>query len=78
VKKVFLLSLTLGLLALPLHPQNVWSSKIDTFGDFVPASFNPNANGVVSVFTPATSITLTPRSAFLPGRSNRMQPVARD
>ncbi len=59
MKKVFLLSLTLGLLALPLHAQNVWSSKIDTFGNFVPASFNPNANGVVSVFTPATSITVT-------------------
>jgi hypothetical protein len=59
VKKVFLLAFALSLLALPLHAQNVWSSKIDTFGNFVPASFNPNANGVVSVFTPATSITVT-------------------
>ncbi len=56
MKKVYLLTIALALFALPLHAQNLWSSKIDTFGNFVPASFNPNANGVVSVFTPATDI----------------------
>ena len=59
MKRVFLLSMALGFLALPLNAQNVWSGKIDTFGNFVPSSFNPNANGVVSVFTPATNITVT-------------------
>jgi hypothetical protein len=59
MKKAFLLSIALGLFALPLHAQNVWSSKIDTFGNFVVLPSNPNANGVVSVFTPASNITVT-------------------
>ncbi len=59
MKKVFpLLTLALGLLALPLHAQNVWTSKIDTFSNYVPVPSNPNANGIVSVFTPATNITV--------------------
>jgi hypothetical protein len=59
VKRVFLLTLAVGLLlALPLHAQNVWSSKIDTFGNYVKQTANPNANGIVSVFTPATGITV--------------------
>ncbi len=56
--KKLLLTLALGLLALPLHAQSVWSSKIDTFGNFVPSSFNPHATGIVSIFTPATGITI--------------------
>jgi hypothetical protein len=59
MKKAFLLTLALCLLALPLHAQNVWNSKIDTFGNFVRQSANPTANGVVSTFTPATAITVT-------------------
>jgi hypothetical protein len=58
VKKLFLLTMTLGLLILPLHAQNVWSSKIDTFGNFVHSPFNPHANGIVSILTPATAITV--------------------
>ncbi len=55
--KKLLFSLTLCLFALPLHAQNVWSSKIDTFGNFAPAP-GSNANGIVSIFTPATGITV--------------------
>ena len=58
MKRLILLSATLCLMALPLHAQNVWTVKIDTFGNFVKSSFNPDANGIVSVFTPATSITV--------------------
>jgi len=58
VKKLLLLSATLCLMVLPLHAQNVWTVKVDTFGNFVKASFNPNANGIISVFTPAASITI--------------------
>jgi hypothetical protein len=59
VKKVFLLAFALGILTLPLHAQYVWTSKIETFGNFVKQSINPNANGIVSIFTPATGITVT-------------------
>ena len=59
MKKLFLLNLALGLFVLPLHAQNVWSSKIDTFGNFVQQPSNPYSNGVVSIFTPATGITIT-------------------
>jgi hypothetical protein len=58
MKKMFLLNLALGLLILPLHAQNVWSSKIETFGNYVNQPINPHANGVVSVFTPATDVTV--------------------
>lgn len=61
MKKLFLLNLALCFMALPLYAQNVWSSKIDTFANYVrqPGNApNPNANGIVSVFTPATSITI--------------------
>jgi hypothetical protein len=58
MKRLLLLSLTLGLLGLPLHAQNVWSSKIDTFGNYVKQTGNSYSKGVVSVFTPATSITV--------------------
>jgi hypothetical protein len=58
VKKVVLLSFAFCLLAMPLHAQNVWNTKIMTFGNFVTASYNPNATGIVSIFTPATNITV--------------------
>jgi hypothetical protein len=58
MKNVFLLTLALALFALPLQAQNVWSSKIDTFGNYFVQTANPNANGIVSVFTPATNITI--------------------
>jgi hypothetical protein len=58
VKKLFLATFALCFMSLPLHAQNVWNSKIDTFGNFVPASFNPNANGIINFFTPATNITI--------------------
>jgi len=58
MKKLFLLTMAFGLLILPLHAQNAWSSKIDTFGNFVHSSSNPHANGIVSIFTPATAITV--------------------
>jgi hypothetical protein len=59
MKKLFLLTMAIGLLILPLHAQNVWSSKIDTFGNYVRNTVSgSNANGVVSVFTPATAITV--------------------
>ena len=58
MKKLFLFSVVLFLLGLPLQAQNVWSVKIDTFGNYVKQSINPNANGIVSVFTPATGITV--------------------
>jgi hypothetical protein len=36
----------------------VWTSKIGVFGNYVPTTTNPNLNGIVSVFTPATGITI--------------------
>src|SRR5947209_5399765 len=51
-KRMFLL-LAMALFALHVHAQNVWSAKIDTFGNYA----NSNAN-VVSIFTPATAITV--------------------
>jgi hypothetical protein len=58
MRKLILFSLfALCAMALPLHAQNVWSSKIDTFGNYI----RPNShavNGVVSLFTPATAITV--------------------
>ncbi|HZW93612.1 MAG TPA: hypothetical protein VFF64_11735 [Candidatus Eremiobacteraceae bacterium] len=57
MKKLFLLNLALCFLVLPLHAQNVWSSKIYIFTDYV-KPFVPNANGIVSEFTPATAITI--------------------
>jgi hypothetical protein len=57
MKKLFLLNLALCLLVLPLHAQNVWSSKIDTFGNFVKPN-SPHTHGVVSNFTPAAAITV--------------------
>lgn len=57
MKKLFLLNLALCFLVLPLHAQNVWSSKIYDFTNYV-QPFVPNANGVVSEFTPATAITI--------------------
>ncbi len=58
MKRFSLLCLGLCLSTLPLHAQNIWSAKIDTFGNYVKSNVNPNANGVVSIFTPATSITV--------------------
>lgn len=53
---LFLLGLWLS--AVPLQAQNVWSAKIDTFGNYVKSNSNPNGNGIVSTFTPATNITV--------------------
>lgn len=57
MKRLFLLNLALCFLALPLHAQNLWTSKIDTFGNYVKPN-NPNTHGVVSNFTPADPITV--------------------
>jgi hypothetical protein len=57
MKKMLLLSLTLCFLVFPLHAQDVWSSKIFDFDNYV-KPFVPNANGIVSEFTPATAITI--------------------
>jgi hypothetical protein len=59
MKRVCLLSLAFAFLTLPLHAQNVWSSKIDTFGNYVRNTVSgSNANGIVSLFTPAAAITV--------------------
>jgi hypothetical protein len=59
MKKVFLLSLALAFLTLPLHAQTVWNSKIDLLGNYVRnTSSGSNANGIVSIFTPASAITV--------------------
>jgi hypothetical protein len=50
--------MALVLLTLPATAQNVWTSKIDTFGNFVKQNVNPHANGIVSRFTPAANITV--------------------
>jgi hypothetical protein len=57
MKRILLLSLALCFPVLPLHAQNVWSSKIFDFNNYVKA-FTPSANGIVSEFTPATAITI--------------------
>jgi hypothetical protein len=58
MKNLSLLALALCVFAVPVCAQNVWTAKIDTFGNYVRSNVNPNANGVVSVFTPATNITV--------------------
>lgn len=58
MRRLLLVSVTLCLVAFPLHAQNLWSAKLDVFGNFVKSSGNPNANGVLSEFTPATGITI--------------------
>jgi hypothetical protein len=58
LKRLCFLSTALFLLALPLQAQNLWTAKIDAFGNYAKSSANPNANGIVSIFTPATGITI--------------------
>jgi len=57
MRKLILFSLALCAMALPLHAQNVWSSKIDLLGNYIRPN-SPSANGTVSIFTPATAITV--------------------
>jgi hypothetical protein len=57
--KKILAGLLFCVLALPLSAQNLWTSKIDTFGNFVKQTENPNTDGIVSRFTPASDISVT-------------------